>query len=328
MNNSNPNQSKVVMKTLSIAVPVYNEESNIPLLWAEIIRLKEELSQRYNLEVVITDNHSTDNSEHLLTSMALEYEFLKYIRFSRNFGYQHSILEAFRHCSGDAAVQLDCDLQDPPSIILDFLREWENGAEVVYGIRVERSEGMIINLTRKFFYKLISAISEDDLPQDAGDFRLLSRRVLEKITNKPDANPYIRGAVASVGFKQIGIPYKREPRTQGASKFNFGSLLALALDGIINHSIIPLRFATYFGFFVSMFCLLSIAFYIFLKIFDLAYAPPGFTTQTILILFGISVNAIFLGIIGEYLARIYKQLKGFNRPIIEKIISQGKCNEI
>ena len=125
MNNSNPNQSKVVMKTLSIAVPVYNEESNIPLLWAEILRLKEELSQRYNLEVVITDNHSTDNSEHLLTSMALEYEFLKYIRFSRNFGYQHSILEAFRHCSGDAAVQLDCDLQDPPSIILDFLREWE-----------------------------------------------------------------------------------------------------------------------------------------------------------------------------------------------------------
>jgi len=218
-------------------------------------------------------------------------------------------------------VQIDCDLQDPPSLILDFVRKWEQGYLVVYGIRGSRKEGVLMNATRKFFYRVIDSLSEDELPLDAGDFRLLDRRVLDELKKFEDYQPYVRGTVAALGFDQIGIPYDRRERQRGESKFSFRELMGLALDGILNHSIVPLRIATYLGLAISLITFLGIVGYAIGRLLFGRDWPPGFATIIILILGSLSLNALFLGIIGEYLGRIYKQVKRRPLTIIEREIN-------
>ena len=177
-----------------------------------------------------------------------------------------------------------------------------------------------MNTGRRFFYRLIDSLSEDDLPLDAGDFRLLDRRVLDQLKKFEDYQPYLRGTVAALGFNQIGVPYQRAARTRGESKFSFRKLLGLALDGILNHSIVPLRIATYIGLAVSFFTLLAIAGYAVGRLLFGQNWPPGFASIIILILGSLSLNALFLGIIGEYLGRIYKQVKRRPLTVIEREI--------
>jgi glycosyltransferase involved in cell wall biosynthesis len=307
-------------RLLTILVPVFNEEQNIEPLYAALQPVFAQLSPNYDFEILFTDNHSTDGTFAAIEQLAARDRRIRALRFSRNFGFQRSILTGYLNARGDAVVQIDCDLQDPPSLIVDFVQKWEQGHRVVYGIRSSRKESWAMNTTRKAFYRLIDSLSEDELPLDAGDFRLLDRRVLEELRNFEDSQPYLRGTVASLGFRQVGIPYDRAERTRGESKFSFGELMGLALDGILNHSVVPLRIATYLGLAISILTVLAILGYATGRLFFGTSWPPGFASIIILILGSLGLNALFLGIIGEYLGRIYKQVKRRPLTIVEQEI--------
>ena len=272
------------------------------------------------MEIVFTDNHSEDRTFQLLEELAARDPRVRVFRFSRNFGFQRSILTGYIKAQGDVAIQLDCDLQDPPELIPVFLNHWRKGADIVYGVRVARKEGWLINQSRALFYRLIDRLSEHKIPVDAGDFRLISRRVIDLLANLDDAQPYLRGTIASLGFHQVGVEYARNARIAGESKFPFSKLLSLALDGILNHSTVPLRLSTYFGFFGSLVTLVGVVAYTAVKLITHAAWPAGFATLAALILAGISVNAMLLGIIGEYLGRMYMQMKKGPLTIVERAV--------
>jgi glycosyltransferase involved in cell wall biosynthesis len=313
-------------RLISICVPVFNEEGNIEPLYRELLPVMGRLSAKYDFELLFTDNHSTDRTFEILESLARQDHRIRAIRFSRNFGFQRSIFTAYMNCRGEAAIQIDCDLQDPPSLIADFIEKWEQGYHVVYGVRTSRKESRWMNTTRRIFYRLIDALSEDPLPHDAGDFRLVDRRILNELRAFEDYQPYLRGTIAAIGFQQIGLSYDRAERLTGESKFSFGELFGLALDGILNHSVVPLRIATLLGSVVSVTTLLGIVGYMIGRLFLGRNWPPGFATIIILILGSLSLNALFLGIIGEYLGRIYRQVKRRPLTITERELNPVEAN--
>lgn len=303
---------------VSLIVPVYNEEDNIIPMYEAVCPILDDLKERFDFEFVFTDNHSTDKTPELLHLLAKSDKRIKAYRFSRNFGYQRSVLTAYLKCSGDAAMQLDCDLQDPPELIPVFLQHWQEGNDVVYGIRQNRFESWKWRYARRFFYWLVDALSEDPIPQNAGDFRLISRRVIEELRGMEDSKPYLRGTIALLGFNQLGVNYARRPRAIGTTKFKIYDSVMLALDGIVNQSIVPLRIAIYFGVLVAFATLLAIVGYL-IAYYTVGFrAPAGFTTTTVLILFSLCVNALMLGVIGEYLGRMYLQMKKRSLSIVER----------
>jgi glycosyltransferase involved in cell wall biosynthesis len=303
---------------ISLVVPVFNEEDNLALLYEAVTAVIDPLAKEYAFEFVFTDNHSTDSTPQLLRDLAHKDKRVRAYRFSRNFGYQRSILTAYLLSKGAAAIQLDCDLQDPPEMIPQFLAAWREGSDVVYGIRKSRLESRRWTLARKVFYWLVDFLSEDPIPRDAGDFRLISRRVIEELRRIGDPKPYLRGTIATLGFKQTGIDYVRRARTVGVSKFSFYDNIMLALDGIINQSVVPLRMAIYVGIGVAAMTVLASAGYI-VAYFTVGFrAPAGFTTITVLILGSLGINALLLGVIGEYLGRMYLQMKNKSVSIVER----------
>jgi dolichol-phosphate mannosyltransferase len=307
-------------KLISIVIPVFNEQENIEPLHQALVPVLAGLEDRYDFEILFTDNHSTDQTFPILRRLAAQDRRVRALRFSRNFGFQRSILTGYHHARGDAAIQMDCDLQDPPSLIPVFLGKWEEGYQVVYGERTSRKESWWSSTSRKIFYRLIDLLSEDPLPLDAGDFRLVDRCVLHELKSVNDDQPYLRGTIATLGFNQIGIPYDREERRRGQSKFTLRQLFGLALDGILNHSIVPLRIATYLGLLVALCTFGALAFYVIGGLFFARTWPPGFATITVLILASLSLNALFLGVIGEYLGRMYRQMKKGSLTIIQEEI--------
>lgn len=309
---------------ISIVVPVYNEESNIDLFYTTVNKELEALSDRFRFEFIFTDNHSTDNTFAKLQAIASQDSRLRVIRFSRNFGYQRSILTGYLSAGGDAAIQLDCDLQDPPNLMGVFLEKWQEGYKVVYGVRTQRKEGAVINATRKVFYRLIDLLSDTKLPYDAGDFRLIDRCIIDVLMKLNDNQPYLRGTITRIGFKQIGISYSRDERKHGESKFSFNEMLRLAIDGITSQSVIPLRFATYTGIGIFIMMFFGTIFAVIAKYTSGSEWPAGFATIIVLILFSIGLNALFLGVIGEYLGRIYKQVKPEPITIVEKKLGINK----
>jgi glycosyltransferase involved in cell wall biosynthesis len=311
---------------ISIVLPAYNEELNIRPLFERLDPILAHLSDRFRFEFIVTDNHSTDRTFAVLQEVAAGDPRVRVFRLSRNFGFQRSILTGYMQCRGDAAIQLDVDLQDPPELIPVFLDRWQAGADVVYGVRIERSEGRVITFARSLFYRLIDLLSEDKLPVDAGDFRLISRRVIDIVCAYRDANPYLRGTIAALGFEQVGISYARSARKFGESKFPFSKLLSLALDGILNHSTVPLRFATYFGLATSVLTVVLMLCYTVGRLILGAVWPAGFTTLAALILLSISINAMLLGIIGEYLGRMYRQVRETPVSIIESVVDNSPAD--
>ena len=303
---------------ISLVIPVFNEEDSIAAFYADVRRVIDPLAGQYDFEFVFTDNHSTDTTPGLLGDLARADCRIRAYRFSRNFGYQRSILTAYLKCHGDAAIQLDCDLQDPTGLIVDFLERWRSGYDVVYGTRISRHESWRWSLARKAFYRLVNFLCEDPIPLDAGDFRLVSRRVIEELRRIDDTRPYLRGTIATLGFNQIGIEYDRGARLRGSTKFSLYDNVLLALDGIVNQSVVPLRMATYIGVGVSLLTLIAICGYL-VAYFTVGFrAPPGFTTITVLILGSLSINAMLLGILGEYLGRMYLQMKKKSLSIVER----------
>lgn len=305
---------------ISVLVPVLNEEGNVEELYRRVSDTFAGMGDEYDFELVFTDNHSTDGTFKIITDLAARDPRIRAFRFSRNFGFQRSILEGYRRARGDAAVQLDADLQDPPELIPTFIERWEAGASVVFGVRTKRPERAHLSLSRKAFYRLAAALSEDPLQLDAGDFRLVDRAIIDVLASSQDAQPYLRGAIAAMGFEQVGVAYERAERTSGKSKFTLGGLLGLSLDGILNHSVVPLRVASYTGIAVAALMIIgSMGFLVGRLMFGQDW-PAGFATTTLLILLSISLNALFLGIIGEYLGRVYKQVKRGPNAIVELAI--------
>lgn len=311
---------------VSIVIPVYNEEGNVFAIYEAIkeVFLKK---KKYNFEIIFTDNHSKDSTFNHLMEIAEIDSRVKILRFNRNYGFQSSLLTGYRVAQGDAIIQIDCDLQDPPEMIIDFLDLWEKGHDVVVGIRRRRIENFLLTFARRLFYIFITKISEENIKKDAGDFRLIDRRVLEKIIMLNENQPYIRGLVSAFAINEAAIPYDRFERKIGKSKFPIGKLFNLAIDGIFSMSLLPLRLAGYMSSIITLIMLILASYYFITAIFFESSWPSGLATVVLLLLLSISLNAIFFAIIGKYIGRIYIQLQ--NRPlvVIEKSINIDKYLE-
>ena len=310
-------------KLISLVIPAFNEAETIPRLYQRLVPILAGLEDRYDFEIIFTDNHSTDETFPILVGLSQRDPRIRAIRFSRNFGYQRSILTGYQAARGAAAVQLDCDLQDPPELLVDFLARWEEGHQVVYGVRKSRPEGRAITLARHVFYRLIQALSENHLPVDSGDFRLVDRCILNILGQCRTADPYLRGTIAALGFSQVGVPYDRAPRAAGESKFNIGGYVRIALDGIVSQSVVPLRLATYLGMGVGLLALVVALVYLTGALFYGSSWPRGFATLVILFLGGLSMNALLFGIMGEYVARIYRNSLAEPLTVVERTLPPG-----
>lgn len=312
---------------VSVIVPVYNEEDNVERAYSAVKNLFAQIADEYRLELFFSDNHSTDRTFEILASIAAHDRDVRVIRLARNFGFQRSVLTAYRMVRGDAAVQIDCDLQDPPELILEFLKLWRQGHDVVVGIRRKRQEARSLQLARKAFYRLVRRISDDQMIDDAGDFRLVDRSVIERLKRIRDARPYTRGLISALSARQTGVVYDRAPREFGISKFPVRRLFGLAMDGIVNHSMVPLRLATLIG--VGTFVIGALLMLYYLAVFVVSGGswPAGFATQTILLLISISMNAILIGILGEYVGRIYDEVRVRPLVIIESTVNVDENTE-
>jgi glycosyltransferase involved in cell wall biosynthesis len=306
---------------ISVIVPVYNEEANVRRAYDAICA---ELAPRDDLsfEIVFTDNHSTDGTFSLLAELAKSDPRVKVIRFARNFGFNRSILTGYRFASGDAAIQIDCDLEDPPQLFHEFIRLWREGHDVVVGVRARREESPLRAQARNAYYRMLASISETPQEMNAGDFRLIDRSVLDQLKVIDDAQPYMRGLVSELAHNQAAVPYARtQGRQFGQSKFPLRQLVKLALDGVFSHSTLPLKLATYIGLAVALLTALMSAVFLAGRLLQPEQWPLGYATTTLLILFGISLNALFLGVIGEYIARIYQQVRTRPTVIVEKALN-------
>jgi polyisoprenyl-phosphate glycosyltransferase len=308
-------------KLISLVVPAFNEEENIVALYEAVQAALQPLADRYDFELVFTDNHSSDGTFEKIAALAARDPRVRAYRFSRNFGHQRSILAGYLRTRGAAAIQLDCDLQDPPELIGEFLRLWEEGHMVVYGVRRSRQEGRLMSLARAAYYRLVDWLSDEKLPHDAGDFRLIDRTIIEALRTFHDAQPYLRGTIAGMGYRQVSVAYDRPARQKGISKFSLGELMRLAMDGIVNNSIVPLRLATYTGLVMSVIALLAMVYYTAGRFLFGQQWPPGFATITVLLLLSLGLNSLFLGIIGEYMGRIYQQVRRQPLVLIERTLN-------
>lgn len=306
---------------ISIIIPVFNEQGNVQKAYDAVVEQMTSMASEYDFEIVFTDNHSTDDTYARLREIALKDTRVKVVRYTRNYGFNRSLLTGYRLAKGAAAIQLDCDLQDPPTLFPKFLEEWKKGHDVVVGIRGKRDEALWLQSARRFFYRMLNRISEDNLTIDGGDFRLVDRTILDHLRRIHETSPYVRGLVTTLAANQKGIPYERAVRLHDQSKFPTLRLIGLAVDGIVSHSVTPLRLASYTGLVVAISTFILAAFYLIARlVFDQDW-PDGFATQVVLILMGICLNAIFLGIIGEYIGRIYQQLRLRPSTVIESSIN-------
>jgi len=312
-------------KLITISVPVYNEEDNIASLMARL-KAFSETQPSYDFEFLFTDNASEDGTYGRLADEAKADPRVRVVRFSRNFGYQRSILTNFLLARGDAAVQVDADLQDPPEMIAQFIQYWEQGYKVVYGVRRRRDEARLMEACRKLYYRFIRSISEVNLPKDAGDFRLIDRTIIEHLRTIQDKNPYLRGLIAGLGHRQIGIEYDRAQRTAGSTKFNFLRLMRLGIDGVVSQSTAPLHYITFFGFTLCALSGVVSVGYIIYWAANWKTITAGFTTMVLLQLVTIGLNAAFLGVLGEYLARVTENVRGHPFVVIDRVIDKGVEN--
>ncbi|HEY0064994.1 MAG TPA: glycosyltransferase family 2 protein [Telluria sp.] len=305
---------------ISITIPVLNESGNIDALYARLYALGEKMRERCDLEFVFSDNHSDDRTWDMLAALAARDERVRAIRFSKNVGFQRSILANYLHTRGDAVMQIDADLQDPPEMLEQFFERWQQGYQVVYGIRRKRPESFLLNGFRRLGYWVIDKISEHPIPRDVGDFRLVDRKVIDAVAKVRTANPYLRGIIAGLGFNQTGVAYDRDARTAGESKFNVSRLVKLGLTAVFNHSVIPLRAASFMGLAILVVSIIGAIYYVALRLFH-PELPPGLASIHILVLFGIGLNSFFLGIIGEYLLRIYLVVRADPVAIVQQSLN-------
>ncbi len=296
------------LKLLSVVAPMYNEEATAAAFCERVFAALEGLP----LELVLVDDGSSDGTAKIVDDLAASDPRVRVVRLSRNFGHQTAITAGLDHARGDAVVMIDADLQDPPEVIKDLLAKWREGADVVYAVRQRREGETRFKLaTASVFYRLMSRVSSIELAPDAGDFRLMGRQALDGLLSMRERSRYLRGMTVWVGFTQAAVPYQRDARYAGETKYTLRRMLAFSLDAISSFSHLPLQAATVLGFLFSFIAFLAIPVVIGLKLAD-SYLP-GFSTITIVILLLGGMNLIAVGIIGEYVGRIYDEVK--RRPL-------------
>ncbi len=296
---------------ISIVAPVYNEEVILPELHRRLTIVMKEAGEPY--ELILINDGSHDRSLEIMRELHEQDPRVKVINFSRNFGHQVAITAGTDYARGDAVIIIDADLQDPPEVILQMIERWREGYDVVYAVRSEREgETWFKEITASIFYRLISSITNVDIPIDTGDFRLMDRRVVDAMRQMREQHRFMRGLSSWVGFRQTGVEYVRRERYAGETKYPFRKMLKFAVDGITSFSYLPLQLATYFGFFTAGLSLVGIIVTIVLRLSgSTAFFGQASTLVSVLFLGG--VQLIFLGIIGEYLGRVYDEVKG--RPL-------------
>lgn len=301
---------------LSIAVPLYNEAGNVGPLLDRLATVAERLRAQFEIEVVLVNDGSSDGTLQAIRSEMQRRASIVLVNLSRNFGHQLAATAGLEIARGDAVVLMDGDLQDPPELIETFVQKWREGYDVVYAVRrSRRGESRFKLFTARAFYRIIKRLTKVSIPLDAGDFRLMSRRVVEALRRSPERHRFLRGMVSWVGFNQTAVEYDRDVRHAGTTKYPVTKMLRFAMDGITSFSDIPLRFASYFGFAVSAIAFIYALVVIGFKLFSLK--PPGYTpgwaSTIVAVLFLGGVQLMSLGILGEYLGRVYDEVKG--RPL-------------
>jgi glycosyltransferase involved in cell wall biosynthesis len=303
---------------LSIGIPLHNEEDVIPELLTRLVAVLDALPGGPH-QVVFVDDGSSDGSRRLLTAAARRDSRLKVVALSRNFGHQAALGAALDHATGDALVLMDGDLQDEPEVIPELLRQHEAGADVVYARRASREEGLLLRAAYRVYYRLMSALSEVPVPVDSGDFALLGAPVVTALKRMPERQRYLRGLRAWVGFKQVGVDVQRKARAAGRPKYTTWKLMQLALDGICSFSTVPLRAAALTGFIaIVAACAFSI-YAVYMRIAS-GTVPVGFTASLIITTLLSGVQLLFLGVIGEYLGRVYAEAKGRPTYVVAEIV--------
>lgn len=305
---------------LSVAIPIYNEEEVLPHLIERLGKVLRNI-QGGPHEVIFVNDGSEDRSAEILDQASIENSTIVAIHFSRNFGHQAALTAAIEYVTGDAVILMDGDLQDQPEEIPRFLEQYENGHDVVYAIRTERKESLFLRASYFVAYRIIGLLSEIQLPLDSGDFSLLSSRVVTEMRKAPEHNRYLRGLRAWVGFSQVGIKVQRPSRLAGRSKYSTMGLLKLALNGIFSFSVVPLRVATILGFLGILFGFIYALYAIFGRFF-LESTPRGFTTTILMMILLASIQLFFLGVLGEYLGRIYEEVKRRPQYIVERVTKE------
>lgn len=296
---------------LSVIIPIFNEEANIPFLYTRISNVLDEMKISY--ELLFVNDGSKDTSIQLIEALALSSSKVKYVDFSRNFGHQVAVTAGLDYAIGQRIVIIDADLQDPPELIRDLYRKMNEDYQVVYARRTNRKgESFFKKITAKLFYRILAGITSIDIPLDTGDFRIIDRKVVEVLKQMPEQEKYLRGQIAWIGFKQTYIEYQREERLGGSTGYTYRKMFRFALDGITSFSNFPLKFASMAGFIVSFFAFVVMLYTLYSK-FVLKDTVQGWTSIMLSVMFIGGIQLICVGIIGEYISRIGNNVK--KRPL-------------
>ena len=301
----------IVSRCVSIVIPCYNEEGNLRETHRRVSRAMSQGGIEY--EILYVDDGSRDATAGMLRDLQAHDPRVRVVYLSRNFGHQFAVTAGLAHARGDAVIIMDADLQDPPEAAIEMIQRWQEGYDVVYGVRTDREGETWFKLaTAAAFYRLIRWLSDTEIPLDTGDFRLLDRKVVDAIIAMPERDRFVRGMVSWAGFRQVGVPYRRAPRFAGETKYPLPKMVRFALDGILSFSVKPLRLSTLMGFVSAGLALTGIIYALAIRLFTQRWVT-GWTALIIAILFLGGAQLISLGIIGEYIGRLYGEAK--RRPL-------------
>jgi dolichol-phosphate mannosyltransferase len=303
---------------ISVVVPVFNESEGIEAFYARVTSALGAIGD-CDYEILFVDDGSQDDSYRKLVGFATSDLRVRLIKFSRNFGHQIAITAGIDYARGDCVVVIDADLQDPPEVIAQMVDKWHEGYDVVYGLRADRAgEGRLKLATAALFYRLLKRVTRIEIPVDVGDFRLMSRRATDQLKQLREKDRFVRGLVTWIGFRQTGVPYHRDKRYAGETKYTYSKMIKFALDGITSFSTVPLKLATWLGYGAS-----AVAFLYMLSVFvqkAIGITVEGWATVMVGMLFLGGVQLVCLGIIGEYLGRVFNELKPRPIYVVEEVM--------
>jgi glycosyltransferase involved in cell wall biosynthesis len=307
---------------ISIILPCFNEENNLGELYSGLRSVMQAIGEEY--ELIFINDGSTDNSFIKLAELCAADRTVKVIEFSRNFGHQQAICAGLDYAQGDAVIMMDADLQHPPELISELIAKWREGYEIVYTVRNDPpGTSLFKKITAKTFYRLINMLTKINIPENSADFRLLDKKVVKVFRSLKERSKFLRGLVGWIGFKQYAVLFNAIPRYAGKTKYSLGKMIRFAFDGITSFSAFPLHVATVLGALVSVFSFLYAAYAIYIRLFT-REAFPGWASVLVAVLFLGGVQLLCLGIIGEYLNRVYEETKGRPSYIVRNIIDRSR----
>ena len=320
-----PESPRLAPPALSVVIPVYNEEDNLPALYRRLTDTLRATEPDY--EIILVDDGSRDHSGDILRALAAHDERLVIVELSRNFGHQVAISAGLEHARGTGVAVMDADLQDPPEVLPQFIAQWRAGHDVVYAVRQHRKEGVLKRAAYAGFYRLLQRVANIEIPLDSGDFCIMDRRVVDLLVAMPERSRFVRGIRSWIGFDQVGLAYERHARYAGEPKYTLRRLIYLALDGLISFSYVPLRIISLSGLAVSAMSIILALFYTIKKL-TTGLTPPGFATLVVAIFFLAGMQLITIGVIGEYVGRIFEEVKRRPLYVTRRVTKRAGCMRI